>query len=1047
MNYHIQQLVHDKNKIVKKEAIKPESSRKNIAIIIHVFYIDIWKEILTYLEQLEINYDLYITVPQGMADNEIINILKDKPDTIVYMTENRGRDVLPFLQVMNIIGTQTYKYICKLHTKKTGDSALGNVWRKLLYFDLLGSTSIVNAILDLLNQNTDIGIVTGKNTILDSERYDYGNTTKIDKLIEMSGFTFDDEYFFAGGTMFWIRPVLLEPVVKLFQNNLLDFEEERGQKDHTLAHAIERYFGIVCQLNHQKIVESPSLYSKLDDEILNEVAGLVLSQQYVGEDVFIKQKRQLHEYREAMRFKEEELRLKAEETKYLEETAQSLRLKNRLKNLIPEKIISVPQGMFQIFQTMKSNPAGLKKALYYIKRGELRYLLTKVKEKSRKNIGNTDSMTVIEPKIFFKKFNKKQYALQGITIDIIIPVYNGYEFLEALFNSIEKNTTSSYRLIVVNDCSPDEKVKPYLLNRLAKHSDAIFIDHKENLGFVKSVNEAYSHTSKHFLILNTDTEVPEFWIERLMYPIVHMDNVASTTPFTNSGQIASFPNFIADNDIFEGMTVNALDAVFRNVNPEKFYTEIPTGVGFCMGINYDLIQEIGFFSEEEFGKGYGEENDWCQRAILHGYKNLMVPNLFVYHKHGGSFSAEQKALLMKENAVKLLHKHPNYDKDVEAYVQRDPHHTLRQILTLVAASSHQEGVYLIIDQALGGGANSYRENLAEGYQKAGKKVLQLIFDFYANTYKLYFDYGEYHFSFSMIELNDLEIFFEQISIQEVFLNNLVSFQESHQVLAFVKKLTLDNQAQLIIPIHDYYAVCPNYTLLNSDGEFCEIPSLEICKACMASNNLEWKTFFNDSSDVEHWREEWTSLFTIAHTILCFSHSSKELLLRAYKEIEENKIKIIPHEVPAMPAISREPSSVEKTSVIIGVLGAINQAKGARVLKDLVKEIEKRDLNIQVVLIGEISEHIKSKHFKVTGRYQREELPELVQQYEIDIFLIPSVCPETFSYTTQEIMMMNMPLMVFNLGAPAERVKEYANGVVLEKDYVENIIQYITRRKS
>ena len=68
-----------------------------------------------------------------------------------------------------------------------------------------------------------------------------------------------------------------------------------------------------------------------------------------------------------------------------------------------------------------------------------------------------------------------------------------------------------------------------------------------------------------------------------MYPIIHMDNVASTTPFTNSGQIASFPNFIADNDIFEGMMVNDLDTVFRNVNPEDFYTEIPTGVRFLYG--------------------------------------------------------------------------------------------------------------------------------------------------------------------------------------------------------------------------------------------------------------------------------------------------------------------------------------------------------------------------------------------------------------------------------------------------------------------------------
>ena len=147
-------------------------------------------------------------------------------------------------------------------------------------------------------------------------------------------------------------------------------------------------------------------------------------------------------------------------------------------------------------------------------------------------------------------------------------------------------------------------------------------------------------------------------------------------------------------------------------------------------------------------------------------------------------------------------------------------------------------------------------------------------------------------------------------------------------------------------------------------------------------------------------------------------------------------------MPSLPAVPRREDKEEQSSITIGVLGAINQAKGARVLKALVKEIEKRNLDIQIVLIGEISEHIKSKHFDVTGRYQRDELPELVQKYQIDIFLIPSVCPETFSYTTQEIMMMEMPVMVFDVGAPAERVATYDQGAVLKKPYVENILKHV-----
>ena len=326
MNKSFQQLIYDDNKIFKKEPVLPVSE-KSIAIVIHVFYIDVWQEIKVYLNQLTISYDLYVTVPESMKDEDIVLIFKDHPNVRLYKTENRGRDVLPFLLVMNIIGTQTYNYICKLHTKKTGDSPLGNVWRKLLYFDLLGSNKTVKNTLSLLEKDLDIGMVTGKNTILDSERYDYGNTTKIDKLIEMSGFLFQDEYLFAGGTMFWTRSELLEPVLTLFRADKLEFEEEKGQKDNTLAHAIERFFGIICHVSNKKIVESPSKYSELDDDTLNEVSALVLSQQYVGNDVFLSQKQELQEFRAAMKFKEKEI-------KKLNDIAQSLRIKSRIKQNI-----------------------------------------------------------------------------------------------------------------------------------------------------------------------------------------------------------------------------------------------------------------------------------------------------------------------------------------------------------------------------------------------------------------------------------------------------------------------------------------------------------------------------------------------------------------------------------------------------------------------------------------------------------------------------------------------------------------------------------------
>ena len=57
-----------------------------------------------------------------------------------------------------------------------------------------------------------------------------------------------------------------------------------------------------------------------------------------------------------------------------------------------------------------------------------------------------------------------------------------------------------------------------------------------------------------------------------------------------------------------------------------------------------------------------------------------------------------------------------------------------------------------------------------------------------------------------------------------------------------------------------------------------------------------------------------------------------------------------------------------------------------------------------------------------------------------MFLIPSVWPETFSYTTSEIISMGFPVAVLPVGAPVERVKRYARGLVLKDEQPENIVE-------
>ncbi len=731
--------------------------------------------------------------------------------------------------------------------------------------------------------------------------------------------------------------------------------------------------------------------------------------------------------------KDQHIQEKDQQIQYLHDVAQSMRVKNRLKRIVPIKL-------FNVIKTVKNNPLILKKVFYYLKRGEFSYLFAKVKQKSQSNLSRLSELTIIEPNKYFKKFNISDYRLGNITIDIIIPVYNGYDYLETLFDSLEENTSSSHRLIVVNDCSPDEHVKPYLERRLQHYKDAIFIDNETNLGFVKSVNKAVGYVKNHFVILNTDTEVPKFWLERLMHPIINIENIASTTPFTNAGTIASFPLFLEDNKIFNNMDVNSLDEVFSSISTNSFYTELPTGVGFCMGVNYDLVEEIGFFDEETFTKGYGEENDWCQRAIKAKYKNILVPNLFVYHKHGGSFPSKEKQTLITENYIKLLKKHPDYDRDVQEYIKKDPHKALRELLVLVA-SSEKVALHLIFDHSIGGGANVYAKELIEKYKKEKKNVLYIRFDFYAGRYILSHSFQSYRFNFALNTFEDLKSLLDQLNLQEIFLNNLVSYQDIFSLLDYINALvTKDSNIKLIVPIHDFYCICPSYTLLNNENNYCNVPSIETCQKCMQTNNSEWKSFYSDKIDMEKWRKNWLVLLENSFSILCFSNSSKNILLKAYPSLDESLIQVIPHTVVPLPPVEKEHKKNDGKEITIGVLGAINYSKGSHFIKEFVKQIENEHFDINIVLIGETSDQINSNHLHITGRYKREDLPEIVVKHKIDIFFIPSIWPETFSYTTQEIMMMHMPLMVFDLGAPAERVKNYEKGFIIKDISVEDVIK-------
>lgn len=687
--------------------------------------------------------------------------------------------------------------------------------------------------------------------------------------------------------------------------------------------------------------------------------------------------------------------------------------------------IFAPSSKF-VFLKQKLNKQNIYKLISYLRHKRMDIITAAIK-RPRINAITSSSIPLINLPEWLEKntTNRPDYpaSIYNETIDIVIPVYNGYEYFDKLFNSI-KGTKMKYRLLIVNDNSPDERVSVYLKELAAHDPKVVLLENEENIGFVQSVNKALRETKNHVALLNTDIELPEYWLERLMMPILTEKKVASSTPFTNSGTLCSFPNIGKDNTIFESMTCIEVDKAFQYINPT--YIELPTGVGFCMGMNKFVLKEIGLFDEETFSKGYGEENDWCQRAIINGYKNVIVENLFVYHKHGGSFLSEEKKRLIERNGKLLSKKHPTYNAHVASFFEIDPLKNIRDfaIMKLLADLDGKKPL-LAFDHNIGGGASAYLDNLRKDKIRSADKMIVIRYDLDNQLFMMRYYYKEYELAYRFVSFADIEKIINIIGVSEIYINELVTYPNLYEILGQIISLKKKFGAKLIMLLHDYFPICPTINLLDDKQSYCNIPDLKRCESCLKNNpfNSYWQY-----ESMEKWRREWNILIDSCNQIVAFSNSSAELLQKSYGKLEN--LTIIPHQVNYIPKLKKQHRSSEALN--IGLIGILNFHKGLEVIREILNLIDSKKLKINITLLGSSEGAVQHPNFRETGKYRPESLPRLVLENNIDLFFISSIWPETFSYTTEEAMKMGLPVAVFDLGAPAERVRNYEKGLVISK---------------
>jgi predicted HAD superfamily hydrolase len=237
--------------LVDIDAIPPAAAAGSIGVHIHVFYQDLVDEFAGYLKNIPFPFDLFISVvdKEGQttckrAFAKLINCRK----LTVRIVENRGRDIAPLFCAFGE-ELAKYDYVCHLHSKKSHyNKGATEGWREYLCTHLMGSKERVQKIIGLMQDTHGRGIVYPQNFV----RLPYmANSWLANRAMGAAWCTrlgirdIPSGYFdFPAGSMFWARGDALAPLFKA-GIKLNDFPEEAGQTDGTLAHCIERLFGVV----------------------------------------------------------------------------------------------------------------------------------------------------------------------------------------------------------------------------------------------------------------------------------------------------------------------------------------------------------------------------------------------------------------------------------------------------------------------------------------------------------------------------------------------------------------------------------------------------------------------------------------------------------------------------------------------------------------------------------------------------------------------------------------------------------------------------------
>ncbi|MFP5259930.1 MAG: glycosyltransferase, partial [Acidobacteriota bacterium] len=492
----------------------------------------------------------------------------------------------------------------------------------------------------------------------------------------------------------------------------------------------------------------------------------------------------------------------------------------------------------------------------------------------------------------------------------------------------------------------------------------------------------------------------------------------------------SYPAFTADNPLPGDIGPAELDRLFARVNAGRV-VDLPTGVGFCLYIRRDCLDVAGAFDADAFGRGYGEENDFCCRSACLGWRHVLAADVFAVHAGGVSFGAAKEAALACNLAV-LAERHPDYLPLVRDFIRRDPVLPLRRAVDLARLARHARGPLLVrlCHGQDGGTARRLADEAAElaeaGYATAllapaapdaldapacpdgpesPDNRVRLSIDGAPDTPNLVYALPE--------ELPALAADLKALGTVGIIIHHFLDLPAA--VLDLPGLLGVPHEVR----VHDHGWFCPRITLLDDTGLTCFESDPAACQRCL---DVGGQARIEDLSVAALLAQSARILGTAGRVIA----PSQDAARRLARHFPSAPILAMGHPEPAFTPPPR-PSCLPwdgRSTLRLALIGAIGRHKGYDVLLSMARDAARRELPLTFAVAGFTQDDyalFATGRVFVSGRYDEGEAGQVVRDLGCQAALFLSVWPETWCYTLTEAWRAGLWAVGFDIGAVGERI--------------------------